>query len=111
MSGLFLEGGTMLVLACGDDVGQRWRTAKPGAALLAFMTLLVVASAALAGPGWRVATVTAGPAALAVATASLLSPSSASALHPAWAVAAFAWGIVVLALTWDESKRSRTRTR
>ncbi len=76
-------------------------------ALLAFMTVLVVAGAALPGHGWRVASLTAGAGALAAATASLLSPASASAVHPVWAVAALMWAVGVIAITWDESKRSQ----
>ena len=75
------------------------------ASLVAFMTVLVVAGGALAGRGWRVATITAGTAGLGVAVASLLAPEAASALHPVWAGAAGLWGAGTLAVTWHEWRR------
>lgn len=70
--------------------------------VLAFMTVLVIAGASLAGRGWRTAAFSAGAAATAVGTVSLLAPGAASALHPAWAAAAAIWGLAVLAVTWRE---------
>lgn len=74
------------------------------AALVAFMVVLLVAGAAVAGRGWRVAAVTAGAAGAAIAGASLLAPDAASSLHPLWAVAAGLWGIAVLTVSWQESR-------
>ena len=75
-------------------------------AILTFMVLPVVASAALSGRGWRLAAITVGVAAIAVAAASFLAPEAASALHPGWAVLSLLWELAVLALTWYEARRS-----
>jgi hypothetical protein len=75
-------------------------------AILAFMVPLVLASAALSGRGCRLAAIAVGVAAIAVAAASLLAPQAASVLHAGWALVALMWGLAVLALTWDEARRS-----
>ena len=73
-------------------------------ALLAFLVVLVVATAALSGAGWRLAPITTGLAAIAVAVASLIAPDAASALAPAWVVATLLWGLAVLTVTWYETR-------
>lgn len=74
-------------------------------ALLAVMVVLVVATAALSGGGWRPAALTTGLAAISVAMVSLLAPDAGSALAPAWAGAALLWGLAVLGVTWLEARR------
>jgi hypothetical protein len=69
-------------------------------AVLALMVVPVVAGAALAGRGWRVATTATGGVVAAVAVASLVAPAAASALHPGWAAAGLVWAAVLLGLTW-----------
>lgn len=81
-------------------------------AVVAFLIVLVCAGAALAGRGWRVATVTSGVSAAAIAVAALAAPDGASAVHPAWAIGAILWGVTVLGLTWRASRPdSRTVDR
>lgn len=74
-------------------------------ALMAFMLVLVVTTAALPGRGWLLAALTTGLAAISVAIVSLLAAEAASALAPAWATAAFLWGAAVLGVTWLEARR------
>lgn len=74
-------------------------------ALLAVMVVLVVATAALSGRGWRLAALTTGLAAISLAMVSLLAPDAGSALAPAWAGAALLWGVAVLSVTWREARR------
>jgi hypothetical protein len=68
-------------------------------ALLSFMVVSVVASAAWGERGWRPAALSSAAASGVVGVVSLASPASASALTPAWAVVALLWGVAVLGLT------------
>lgn len=77
------------------------------AGVLAFMIVLVGASAALSGPGWRIAAVTAGLGAVTLGMASLAGPESASALAWPWALLAMGWGLVSLALTRSDLSSAR----
>lgn len=77
-------------------------------ALLAVMVVLVVATAALSGRGWRLAALTTGLAAISVAIVSWLASDAGSALAPAWAAAALLWGLAILAVTWVELRRGTT---
>lgn len=74
-------------------------------ALLAIMVVVVVATAALSGRGWRLAALTTGLAAISVAMVSLLAPNAGSALTPAWAGGALLWGAAALGVTWLETRR------
>jgi hypothetical protein len=74
-------------------------------ALLSFVALAVMASAAWADRGWRPAALSAAAAAASVGIVSLASPEAASALAPAWAAAALLWGVAVLIPTlWSPSR-------
>jgi hypothetical protein len=75
--------------------------------VVALAIVLVVASSALRGRGWRAAATVAGGATAGVAIVSLLDPDAASALHPLWAIGAVAWGLAVIAITWTGA-RDRT---
>lgn len=65
-------------------------------AVVAIAIVLVTASAALAGEGWRSAVLVSAGTAIAIGTTSLLVPSAASSLARAWAVLAIGWGVVAV---------------
>lgn len=65
-------------------------------AAVAFIVILVTASAALPGRGWRLGAIVAGASSFAIGMASVLEGSAASAVWMGWGFAAMLWGVVTV---------------
>lgn len=76
---------------------------------LAFLVVLVVATAGLSDRGWGPAAATSAVAAIVLAVASLLSVDAASALSTPWSIVVLLWGLATLVVTYRAVRDERNR--